>query len=64
MSGGYRKCWEGIENVRRVSENFKTKLRVSIGYRKYLEGIGNIRRVSEILGGYRKCTKGIGKFKN
>ena len=59
MSGGYRKCWEGIENVRRVSENLKTK-----HYRKCYEGIGNIRRISEILGGYRKCTKGIGKLKS
>ena len=51
MYKGYRKIKE-------------TKLWVSIGYWKYPEGIENIRRVSEILGGYQKCTKGIGKFKN
>ena len=63
MSGGYRKCLEGIENVRRVSENLKTKLWVSIGYRKYPEGIENITRVSEMKEGYRKYMRGIEKLK-
>ena len=41
------------------------------GYRKikklsteFRYGIENNQRVSEILGGYRKCTKGIKKLKN
>ena len=59
----YQKYQEGIENVRRVSENLKTKLLVSIGYRKYPEGIENITRVSEIKEGYRKCMKGMEKLK-
>ena len=56
MLGGYWKYQEGIENVRRVSQNLKTKPCVLIG-------IENSQRVSEILGGYRKCTKGIKKLK-
>ena len=57
MTEGYRKYQEGIGNVRRVSENLKTKLWVSIGYRKYPEGIENITRVSEMNEGYRKIKK-------
>ena len=63
MTEGYRKYQEGIGNVRRVSENLKTKLWVSIGYRKYPEGIENIKRVSEIKKGYRKCMKSMKKLK-
>ena len=63
MTKGYRKYQEGIENVRRVLENLKTKLWVSIGYRKYPEGIENITRVSEMKEGYRKCMKGMEKLK-
>ena len=63
MTEGYRKYQEGIGNVRRVSENLKTKLWVSIGYRKYPEGIENITRVSEMKEGYQKCMKGIEKLK-
>ena len=42
MLGGYRKYQESIENVRRVSENEKTKHWVSIGYRKQPEGWCNM----------------------
>ena len=63
MTEGYRKYQEGIGNVRRVSENLKTKLWVSIGYRKYPEGIENITRVSEMKKEYRKCMKGMEKLK-
>ena len=54
IARGYRKClegikcWKGIENVRRVSENLKTNLlsfnrvsKISGGHRKYYKGIGN-----------------------
>ena len=50
--------YEGYRKIK------KTKHWVPIGYRKYPEGIENVRRVSEILRGYGKCTKGIGKLKN
>ena len=30
---------------------------------EFRQGIENSQRLSEILGGYQKCTKGIGKLK-
>ena len=43
--------YEGYQKIKKLSTEFQ-------------QGIGKNQRVSEILGGYRKCTKGIGKLKN
>jgi hypothetical protein len=61
ISKRYQKYWDGIGNIRRVSEMYegyrkikKTKHWVSIGYRKYPEGIENIRGVLDMYKGYLK----------